>query len=250
LAFLWCDRISQLNILKLKEHSLRLTLFDLDNTLLIGDSDYEWGQYLMELGAVDRSEYEQANERFYAEYKAGTLNIEAFLAFALKPLASYPEDQLQAWRADFIETCIKPRISNRARALVQQEQARSTLIAIVTATNRFVTAPIAALFGVSHLIATEPEKNHEGQYTGKVAGTPSFREGKIVRVDEWLSTLNHTWQDFDETAFYSDSLNDLPLLERVTEPYAVNPDPTLEQHALELGWPILNLQQASEEIGG
>jgi hypothetical protein len=229
---------------------LRLTLFDLDNTLLHGDSDYEWGQYLIEVGAVDRGLYEQANQRFYDEYKSGTLNIEAFLAFALKPLASYPEAQLHAWRAAFLESRIKPRVSDRARALVQEELARSTLVAIVTATNRFVTAPIAELFGVSHLIATEPEKNLKGQYTGKVAGTPSFREGKIIRVDQWLSQLNHNWHDFEETAFYSDSLNDLPLLERVKEPIAVNPDPTLRQHAIQSGWPILNLHPAAEEMTG
>jgi len=226
---------------------LRLTLFDLDNTLLQGDSDYEWGQYLIEVGAVDRSLYEQANQRFYDEYKAGTLNIQEFLAFALQPLARYPEPKLASWRAEFIETRIKPRITDNALELVKQEQQRSNIVAIVTATNRFVTAPIAELFGVHHLIATEPEKNQRGEFTGKVAGTPSFREGKITRVDEWLSQLNHAWHDFDETCFYSDSLNDLPLLERVKEAIAVNPDPTLKQHAIQAGWPILALHPAPQE---
>jgi HAD superfamily hydrolase (TIGR01490 family) len=226
---------------------LRLTLFDLDNTLLHGDSDYEWGQYLIEVGAVDRILYEQANQRFYNEYKAGTLNIQEFLAFALKPLASFPLSQLEAWRTDFLQTHIKPRITDKALALVKEEQKRSHFVAIVTATNRFVTAPIAELFGVHHLIATEPEKNQNGEFTGNVIGTPSFREGKILRVDEWLSELNHAWADFDETCFYSDSLNDLPLLERVKEAIAVNPDPTLKQHALQSGWPILVLHQAAGE---
>jgi len=229
---------------------LRLTLFDLDNTLLHGDSDYEWGQYLIEVGAVDKALYEQANQRFYDEYKAGTLDIHAFLAFALKPLASFPEIQLHSWRAEFIETRIKPRISEGALHLVKEEQERSTFVAIVTATNSFVTAPIAALFGVHHLIATEPEKNAKGQFTGRVSGTPSFREGKILRVDEWLSELNHSWHDFEETCFYSDSLNDLPLLERVKQAIAVNPDPTLRQHALTAGWPILALHPATEEAAG
>lgn len=229
---------------------MRLTLFDLDNTLLHGDSDYEWGQYLIDVGAVDRTLYEQANQRFYDEYKAGTLNIQEFLAFALKPLASFPEAQLHHWRGEFIETRIKPRISDKALTLVKEEQQRSSLVAIVTATNRFVTSPIAELFGVQHLIATEPEKNENGAYTGRVAGTPSFREGKILRVDEWLSQLNHVWNDFEETCFYSDSLNDLPLLERVKEAIAVNPDPILKQHAEQAGWPILALHQAHEDVAG
>jgi len=229
---------------------LRLTLFDLDNTLLHGDSDYEWGQYLIEVGAVDKALYEQVNQRFYYEYKAGTLDIQEFLAFALKPLASFPESQLHLWRAEFIETRIRPRISDGALRLVKEEQERSNFVAIVTATNSFVTTPIAALFGVHHLIATEPEKNANGQFTGNVAGTPSFREGKILRVEEWLSKLNHSWHDFEETCFYSDSLNDLPLLERVKQAIAVNPDPTLRQHALRAGWPILALHAASEEAAG
>jgi len=231
----------------LKEFSLRLTLFDLDNTLLRGDSDYEWGQYLIEVGAVDRALYEQSNQRFYDEYKAGTLDIQAFLSFALKPLATYPESQLQAWRAHFIEKRIQPRITADALKLVQEEQQRSNLVAIVTATNRFVTTPIAELFGIEHLIATDPERDGNGKFTGRVAGTPSFREGKIKRVDEWLASLDHHWDQFEETRFYSDSLNDLPLLERVKEPIAVNPDPILKEHALQAGWPILVLHGEEPE---
>ena len=220
---------------------MRLTLFDLDHTLIAGDSDYEWGQYLIEVGALDRATYEATNLGFYEQYKAGTLDIQAFLAFALAPLRDHPRRQLEAWRDDFVRTRILPMIGAAARDLVARERERSRLVAIVTATNSFVTAPIAAEFGVQHLIATEPERAADGGFTGAVAGTPSFREGKIVRVEAWLADLGLHWESFSSTAFYSDSLNDLPLLERVREPVAVDPDPTLRAHAEAARWPILSL---------
>jgi HAD superfamily hydrolase (TIGR01490 family) len=223
---------------------VRLTLFDLDHTLLAGDSDYEWAQYLIEVGALDRGTYEARNQAFYEQYKAGTLDIHAFLAFALAPLRDHPLAQLEAWRASFVETRILPLIGPAARALVARERARSDLMAIVTATNSFVTAPIAAEFGIAHLVATEPARDAQGRYTGGVAGEPSFRAGKIVRVDAWLAQLGYRWDAFSQTCFYSDSLNDLPLLARVSEPVAVDPDPTLRAHALDAGWPVLTLRTA------
>ena len=222
---------------------MRLTLFDLDNTLLAGDSDYEWAQYLIDVGALDRAHYEDRNLAFYAQYKAGTLNIHEFLDFALQPLRDHPLAQLEVWRDNFVRDRILPMISARAREQVLREQARSTLTAIVTATNRFVTAPIAREFGIQHLIATEPARDADGRFTGAVAGEPSFREGKIVRVDEWLASLGRQWQQFSATCFYSDSLNDLPLLERVSEPVVVDPDPTLNAHAQRVGWPIMSLRE-------
>ncbi|MDE3012397.1 MAG: HAD family hydrolase [Pseudomonadota bacterium] len=224
---------------------MRLTLFDLDHTLIAGDSDYEWGQYLIDVGALDRATYENANHAFYEQYKAGTLDIREFLAFALAPLRDNALASLEAWRADFVRTRILPMIGTAARELVERERQRSHLVAIVTATNSFVTAPIAAEFGVQHLIATEPARAADGRFTGAVAGTPSFREGKVVRVDDWLTGLGLAWDQFCSTAFYSDSLNDLPLLQRVAEPVAVDPDPILRAHAEASSWPILSLHTAT-----
>ncbi len=223
---------------------MRLTLFDLDHTLIAGDSDYEWGQYLIEVGALDRGLYEKTNQTFYEQYKAGSLDIQAFLAFALAPLRDHPIARLEAWRRDFVHTRILPMIGDASRALVARELGRSDLVAIVTATNSFVTAPIAAELAVPHLIATEPERAADGSFTGAVAGTPSFREGKIIRVEAWLAGLGLDWDSFSSTAFYSDSLNDLPLLARVDEPVAVDPDPTLRAHAEAADWQILSLHGA------
>lgn len=219
--------------------SLRLTLFDLDHTLLSGDSDFEWGQFLAGLGVLDRVHHEARNQAFYDDYKAGTLDIDAFLAFQLAPLSRFPRCQLDLWHEQFMRERILPLISTAALAKIAEEKSRSHLVAIVTATNRFVTAPIATALGIEHLIATEAAMDEQGEFTGEVQGTPSFREGKILRVDQWLATLGHTWQDFDQLAFYSDSLNDLPLLERASEPVVVNPDRTLERLAEERHWPIL-----------
>ncbi|MHB8353468.1 MAG: histidinol-phosphatase [Burkholderiales bacterium] len=220
---------------------MRLALFDLDNTLLSGDSDFEWGLFLAAQGVYDREAYEAQNLSFYEAYKAGTLDIQHFLQFQLGPLARHSRDELNRWHARFMRERITPLISDKARALVREEQAHADLTAIVTATNRFVTGPIATAFGIEHLVATEPDIGPDGQFTGKARGLPCFREGKIACVDAWLTTLGQRWSDFDTTVFYSDSLNDLPLLERVSHPVAVNPDDTLRAHARAAHWPILEL---------
>jgi HAD superfamily hydrolase (TIGR01490 family) len=220
---------------------MNLALFDLDNTLLSGDSDYEWGQFLIDRGVVDRDFYEHRNRGFYEQYKAGTLDIHEFLAFALEPLARHTPDELARWHAAFMAERIVPLIGRRARDLVACHARNGDLLAIITATNAFVTAPIAREFGVPHLIATEPEQV-DGRYTGRPRGTPCFQAGKVTRLDEWLAARGQTLASFDDTWFYSDSLNDLPLLERVRRPVAVDPDPRLAEVAAARGWPILSLR--------
>jgi len=220
---------------------LELVLFDLDNTLLDGDSDYEWAQFLIEQGVLERASYEQRNQDFFDQYKAGTLDIYAFLDFQLAPLAQYPRAQLDAWHAQFMALKILPIITDPARRLVEQNLQSGYLCAIVTATNSFVTAPIAREFGVAHRVATEPEESG-GRFTGKVSGIPCFREGKITRVEQWLAAQGKRCSDFSRSRFYSDSHNDLPLLERVTHPIAVRPDPSLKQTAIERGWEIIVLE--------
>ncbi len=220
---------------------MKLVLFDLDNTLLAGDSDFEWAQFLIEHGVLDRELHAARNHAFYEQYKAGTLDIHEFLDFQLKPLSRHARTQLDAWHADYMQQKILPLMTPAAKALVERELADADLVAIITATNSFVTAPIARAFGISHLIATEPEQVN-GVYTGRVAGTPSFREGKIVRLHEWLGSLGKTLDDFDQSWFYSDSLNDLPLLNLVTHPVAVDPDATLHEHAIQCGWPVISLR--------
>lgn len=219
---------------------LRLALFDLDNTLLAGDSDFEWAQFLIEQGVLDREVYEARNRDFFEQYKAGTLDIEAFLAFQLKPLSRHSRLELDRWHEEYMRTRIRPMITPQARALVESHRRRGHELAIITATNRFVTGPIAREFGVEHLIATEPEEVN-GAFTGRVVGTPCFREGKVARLEEWLASRGLSWQRIEESWFYSDSHNDLPLLERVTHPVAVNPDARLRRHAEARGWPILSL---------
>jgi HAD superfamily hydrolase (TIGR01490 family) len=220
---------------------MRLALFDLDNTLLAGDSDFEWAQFLIERGVLDREVYEARNVEFYEQYKAGTLNIREFLDFQLKPLARHDRAVLDAWHRDFMARKIIPIITDSARDLVRRHT--GDLCAIVTATNSFVTAPIARAFGIEHLIATEPEEK-EGQFTGGVRGTPSFREGKVERVLAWLAQRGQSFGTFDRSWFYSDSLNDLPLLSQVTDPVAVDPDAKLLAHAERNGWPVLRLHTA------
>ena len=220
---------------------MRLALFDLDNTLLSGDSDFEWAQFLIDKKVVDREVYEAKNRGFYEQYRAGTLDINAFLDFQLKPLSRHPRRELEAWRIEFMQNRILPIISKKARTLVQSHVDDGDLTAIITATNRFVTAPIASEFGVEHLIATEPEE-HNGEFTGKVAGTPCFRAGKVVCLESWLLGQRVKLTSFDESWFFSDSLNDLPLLERVTHPVAVDPDETLQSHALKNKWQVISLR--------
>ena len=220
---------------------MNLTLFDLDNTLIACDSDYEWGQFLVDRGVLERQAYEAQNAAFYEQYKDGTLDIHEFLGFALRPLAEHRPEDLDRWHADFMVTRIRPSISAAARALVRRHLAAGDLCAVVTATNSFVAGPIAREFGVAHLVATEPEQR-AGRFTGRVAGIPCFREGKITRVEAWLAGQQRRLQDFAQSAFYSDSHNDLPLLERVTRPVAVDPDQALAAEAGRRGWPVISLR--------
>jgi HAD superfamily hydrolase (TIGR01490 family) len=220
---------------------MRLALFDLDNTLLTGDSDYEWGQFLIDRGVLDRQAYEAQNKAYYEQYVAGTLDIHEYLGFALGPLAQHTAADLERWHAEFMRERIVPMITPAARALVRRHLGQQDLCAIITATNSFVTAPIAREFGVEHLIATDPE-TRDGRYTGRVAGTPCFREGKVARLDQWLAARGRTLSDFTESTLYSDSHNDLPLLEKVKQPVAVDPDERLAREARRRGWPILSLR--------
>ena len=220
---------------------MRLALFDLDNTLLDGDSDFEWAQFLIQQGVLDRELFEARNLVFYEQYKAGTLDIEEFLDFQLMPLSRHSRQELDGWHAAFMQQKVRSMMTAPAQKLVAQHLAAGDLCVIITATNRFVTEPIAREFGVEHLIATEPEQN-DGKFTGRVAGIPSFREGKITRLESWMTQHGWSWKSFDDSWFYSDSLNDLPLLGKVNNPVAVDPDATLRAHAEQQGWRIISLR--------
>lgn len=215
---------------------MSLALFDLDNTLINGDSDHAWGLYLAEIGVVDAEEHAQAQDQFYADYLAGKLDINVFLEFQLRPLKEHPLDQLNAWREEFIQQKIHPMIEDKRVSLVEKHRQQNDDIVIITATNSFITRPIADIFGIDTLIATEPEQNIHG-FTGKVDGVPCFQTGKITKLNEWLAdqdlSLENSW-------FYSDSNNDLPLLQHVTNPVCVTPDDTLRAHAESQGWPIID----------
>lgn len=216
----------------------RLVLFDLDDTLLAGDSDFEWAQFLIEQNVLDREVYAARNQAFYEQYKAGTLDIREFLDFQLKPLSRHPRPVLEAWHREFMACKIRPIVRRGARALIERHG--GDLRVVITATNRFVTAPIAREFGIDNLIATEPEERN-GEFTGGVTGIPCFREGKVRRLESWLAEQGRTLASFGESWFYSDSHNDLPLLERVTHPVAVGPDDRLRAHAVQRGWTIMSL---------
>ena len=220
---------------------MRLALFDLDNTLLTGDSDYEWGQFLVDHGVLERETYEAQNNAYYGQYVAGTLDIHEYLGFALRPLAEHAPEDLARWHGEFMRQRIAPMITPAARALVRRHLDEGDLCAIITATNSFVASPIAREFGVRHLIATEPE-SREGRFTGRVAGTPCFREGKVRRLEEWLAGMGRRLQDFGDSTCYSDSHNDLPLLERVQRPVAVDPDEQLAAQAARRRWPVISLR--------
>ncbi len=217
---------------------MSLAIFDLDNTLLSIDSDHAWGEFLLEQGAVDPQAYREANDRFMADYNAGTLDIHAFLAVALQPLVDNSPEQLAAWHQQFMASKIEPHILAKGEELVARHRTRGDTLLIVTATNRFITGPIAERLGIDHLIAVEPEVV-DGRYTGKVSGTPSYREGKVKRLEEWLADKDLT---LDGSWFYSDSHNDLPLLELVDHPVAVDPDDTLREVAEQKGWRIISLR--------
>lgn len=202
---------------------MTLAIFDLDNTLIADDSDYLWGKFLVDQGIVDRLVYDKINEEFYEDYQNGTLDMMAFLRFALAPLAAHPIKQLHNWRQDFINTIITPLLLDKAKALIEKHRAQGDTLLVITATNSFITAPIVALYGIEHLIATTPEMIN-GKYTGNVNGVPCFQEGKVTRLNEWL-TLNN--EKLEGSYFYSDSHNDLPLLKLVNFPVAVDPDEKL-----------------------
>lgn len=221
---------------------MTLAIFDLDNTLIAGDSDYLWGKYLVDQGIVDPVTYEAANVRFYEDYKAGTLDINAFLLFALKPLSEHPRATLEAWRSRFLEECILPIMLPAAKQLIAVHKTRGDTLMIITATNAFVTRPIAQLYGIDHLIATEP-KIHEDRYTGTYDDIPCFQDGKVKRLDAWLASSGESLLD---SWFYSDSHNDLPLLERVTHPVAVDPDAKLSSRAAKEGWPVITLRNGDD----
>lgn len=225
----------------------RLALFDLDHTLLPLDSDYQWANFLARSGrAGDPAEAMRRNDDLMARYNAGNLTAEETYDFMLGLLTRADIDELRQWHAVYMEEVVRPAISPAARDLVRQHMDQGDLCAIVTATNEFVTTPIAEAFGFEHLIATIPERSGN-RYTGNVQGIPSYQEGKITRVEEWLHELGLTLDDFDETWFYSDSINDLPLMERVSHPVATNPSPALRALAQERGWPVLDLFESLQD---
>jgi HAD superfamily hydrolase (TIGR01490 family) len=217
---------------------MTLAIFDLDNTLIADDSDYLWGQFLVDNGIVDKTTYEKMNAKFYEDYKDGTLDIMEFLDFSLKPLSEHSLEQLQQWRDQFIAEIITPILLKPAQALVDKHRAQGHTLLVITATNRFITTPIVALYGIDNLIATTPELIND-RYTGKIVDVPCFQGGKVTLLNDWLVK---TGESLDGSFFYSDSHNDLPLLQLVENPVAVNPDEKLRQFATEKGWGIISLR--------
>ena len=218
--------------------NVKIALFDLDSTLIGGDSDYLWGKFLCKNGHVDARFHMDEHQRFYDAYRAGTLDVHEFLRFQLAPLAENEATTLEAWRGRYLAEIIEPLILPKACALLDEHRQQGHVLLIITATNRFLTGPIASAFGVQHLIASEPEII-DGRYTGQVSGTPSYGDGKIIRYHAWLEENNlHA----EESWFYSDSHNDLPLLEEVSHPVAVDPDTVLRKEAETRGWPIISLR--------
>ena len=220
---------------------MRLALFDLDGTLIPGDSDHAFCEFLIALGWADEEEFHRRNDEFFRQYQAGRLDIASYIEFATAPWRTRPAAEQQAAMQRFMAEVMQPQIRPAALDLVQAHQQQGDLVAIVTATNEFITRPIADRFGVEHLIAVRLARDAQGAVTGRIDGTPSFREGKNQRLDEWLHSLGHRFTDFEHTLFYSDSTNDLPLLERVSVPVATNPGAALEAIAIERGWRILRL---------
>jgi HAD superfamily hydrolase (TIGR01490 family) len=218
----------------------KVALFDLDHTLLPIDSDYSWGEFTQQIGWTDPVVFKRRNDEFYAHYVAGTLDVHDYVRFAVEALRVRDRAAYEEAHGRFMREWIRPALRPAALELVRTHQQQGDAVAIVTATNELVTRPIAAAFGVPELIAVELERDAAGWITGEIAGVPSMREGKVVRVTQWLAARGLDWLDVDST-FYSDSLNDLPLLERVDHPVATNPDPRLRTLALERGWRILDL---------
>lgn len=220
---------------------MKLALFDLDHTLLPLDSDFEWGQFLVRVGAVDAAGYQRRNEEFFAQYQAGVLDPVEYLEFALGSLAAFSRQQFDALYAQYMAEVIEPAIRPQALALVRRHLDGGDLVAIITATNHVITAPIARLFGVEHHIAAMPEFDAAGRLTGKLAGTPTSGPGKVVHMHAWLDSLNRPFGGFESSHFYSDSHNDIPLLSIVSHPVATNPSAALASHAQAHGWPLLHL---------
>lgn len=220
---------------------MKLALFDLDHTLIPMDSDFEWGQFTVRLGWRDEASFGQANQAFYEHYKAGTLDIAAYTRFATAAIREQGLAKSIAAHARYMSDVVQKNIKNVALELVRKHQAAGDEVVIVTATNEFVTRPIADAFGVKHLIAIELARDASGLPTGEIKGVPSFREGKVTRVEQWLAERGATWHSVAQSTFYSDSINDLPLLEKVTHPVATNPDDRLRAVADARGWPQLNL---------
>lgn len=218
---------------------MRLTLFDLDNTLLAGDSDYEWGRFLVDEGIVDAEVHTRRNRDFHNDYLRGELDIHAYQRFCQQPLIDNPADRMLALRRRFVDERIRPLIATAAPELIRQHRQRGDRLVIITATNRFVTQPIADLLDIPDLLATEPEII-DGAYTGRIAGTPCYQDGKIVRLKQWLAANG----PFTGTGAYSDSRNDLPLLEFSDRPVAVDPDEELARQASRRGWPVVSLRNA------
>jgi len=218
-----------------------LALFDLDNTLLAGDSDYNWSLFLIKQGLLDEKTHHERNEQFYLDYKNGNLDIYKFLAFQLKPLSEHSVADLNALHAEYMDTVIRPMMTKKAQDLVNQHKAQGDLCLVITATNSFVTKPIAQAYGIAHLIGTDPEMAN-GAYTGGVAGVPSFQEGKVTRLQQWLAERGQVLADFERSYFYSDSHNDLPLMKLVTHPVAVDADAKLTDYAQQHGWPHISLR--------
>jgi len=222
---------------------MKLALFDLDHTLLNGDSDVAWADYLMDRGVLNPAIHRAQSEAFYESYQKGTLDIQAWLRFQLEPLTRYPLETLYEWRQEFIEANIRPLLLEDGIKTIERHRAEGAEVVMVTATNDFVTEPIAGLLGITELIATQAERASDGRYTGQAFGTPSFREGKITRLHEWLSKKGRALEEYSSVWFYSDSHNDIPLLSMVNHPVAVNPDATLLKHARELGWTVADFKQ-------
>jgi len=217
---------------------LSLAIFDLDNTLIAGDSDYLWGEFLIEQSIVDRKSFKQSNDAFYDDYCRGELDIVAYQRFALTPLSKFSMVELNELHNEFMRMKIYPLMLTKAQTLIEKHRLAGDTLLIITATNRFVTGPIAKALNIDTLLATEGEIV-DGRYTGEPTGTPCFAEGKVTRLREWLITTNNT---LDNAFFYSDSHNDLPLLKLVDNPVAVDPDPTLSDTATDAGWPIISLR--------
>lgn len=220
---------------------MNLALFDLDHTLLPLDSDYEWGEFLARNEVINATTFRAANNQWYKHYQAGNLDPIKYLEFSFKILASFDRQQIDMWQKKFIKEIIQPSIQPTAIELVQHHFKTNDLVAIVTATNSFIATPIAKLFNIQHLIAATPEFNHDGRFTGRLIGTPTYGAGKVIHIKNWLQKFNKTLEHFKRSYFYSDSQNDLPLLSVVTHPVATNPNDVLKAHAVIKGWPILNL---------